>query len=111
MNTFQRLTLTQLRECNHRAYATLRRLSTKRTFTYAIMTDGTHLVASVDDVRVAWDGTAWKVVPQPWTTLRSYASREGISEAQAYNRWRRGEIPGAYNVRGRVIVPCTVSVA
>lgn len=105
MKTARRITLTQLRELNHRAYTLLRKVSLRHTFTYAIVTDGKSLVAKVDDVSLTWDGAAWKVVPQPWMTLKTYAAREGITLAEAHNRWRKHEIPGAYNVRGQVVVP------
>lgn len=99
-----RITLTQLRELNRAAYTRLRARMPERC-TYAVLSDGTNLVAHVNDVRFFWAGTSWKVAPQSWLTLRTYALREGISEAEAHNRWRHNRIPGAYSVRGLVVVP------
>jgi len=105
--TADRITLTRLKAMNHLAWLTLQRWTSTRP-AYAIVFDGSNFVASLGDVSLFWNGRSWTVVPQPWMTLKTYATREGIGAAEAYRRWRKGAIPGAYVVRGLVVVPVQV---
>lgn len=101
----ERINLTRLRSINRRAWKDLKAKVTRRSFTYAILIDGTDIVATLDDKRWAWVNDRWVHVPQPWMTLRTYAAKEGITPQEAYGRWRKGQIPGAFHARGLIVIP------
>lgn len=104
----EQLTLTQLRAHCHRAYTKLRMRMPKGSTTLVGVTD-TIIVAVIRhqgfDVHLRFTGTTWTVVPQPRVTLKTYATQVGISRGEAYRRWRRGQIKGAFVARGLVTVP------
>lgn len=105
------ISLTQLRARSHRAYAKLRAKMPKGS-TVVVGVLGTDTVALLRhrgiDVRFQFNGTTWTVVPQPSMTLKTYATRVGISRGEAYRQWRRGEFKGAFVARGLVTVPVQV---